>query len=70
MFSLEDRFKILKTLFQSQCCVVETVSILTRNMGHDKVPTVGAIRNYDLTPLEFFQWGAVNDSYYADPETT
>ena len=32
MFSLE-RFEILKTYFQSQCCVAETVRILKRNMG-------------------------------------
>ncbi|EGI64782.1 hypothetical protein G5I_06972 [Acromyrmex echinatior] len=44
MFSLEERFEILKTYFQSQCCVAETVRILKRNMGRDRAPTEGAIR--------------------------
>ncbi|EGI71100.1 hypothetical protein G5I_00066 [Acromyrmex echinatior] len=44
MFSLEERFEILKTYFQSQCCVAETVRILKRNMGRDRAPTDGAIR--------------------------
>jgi len=39
MFSLEERFKILKTYFQSQCCVAETVRILKRNMGRKKAPS-------------------------------
>ncbi|KYN16670.1 hypothetical protein ALC57_11179 [Trachymyrmex cornetzi] len=39
MFSLEERFEILKTYFQSQCCVAETVRILKRNMGRDRAPT-------------------------------
>ncbi|EGI59175.1 hypothetical protein G5I_12672 [Acromyrmex echinatior] len=44
MFSLEERFEILKTYFQSQCCVAETVRILKRNMGRDRAPTEGVIR--------------------------
>ncbi|EGI65392.1 hypothetical protein G5I_06141 [Acromyrmex echinatior] len=47
MFSLEERFEILKTYFQSQCCVAETVRILKRNMGRDRAPTEGAIRKLD-----------------------
>lgn len=43
MFSLEERFEILKIYFQSQCCVVETVRILKRNMGHDKAPSGTAV---------------------------
>ena len=67
MFSLEERFEILKTYFQSQCCVAETVRILKRNMGRD---VNWPARSCDLTPLDFFLWGAVKDRCYADnPET-
>ncbi|EGI66596.1 hypothetical protein G5I_04928 [Acromyrmex echinatior] len=47
MFSLEERFEILKIYFQSQCCVAETVRILKRNMGRDRAPTEGAIRKLE-----------------------
>lgn len=39
MFSLEECFEILKTYFQSQCCVTETVRILKKNMGREKAPS-------------------------------
>ncbi|EGI67253.1 hypothetical protein G5I_04186 [Acromyrmex echinatior] len=51
MFSLEERFEILKTYFQSQCCVAETVRILKRNMGRDRAPTEGAIRKLFTSTL-------------------
>lgn len=43
MFSLEERFEILKTYFQSQCCVAETVRILKRNMSREKAPSGTAV---------------------------
>lgn len=45
-FTLEQRWEILKTYFQSECCVAQTVRSLKRSFGRDKAPTAPAVRKF------------------------
>lgn len=46
-FTLEQCFKILKTYFQSGCCVAETVRVLKRTLGRNEAPTAPAVCKFE-----------------------
>lgn len=45
-FTLEQRWEILQSYFQSGCCVAETVRILKRNFGRNNAPTAAGVRKF------------------------
>ena len=45
-FTLDQRWEILKTYFQSECCVFETVRVLKRTFGRNKAPATPAVRKF------------------------
>ena len=62
-YSLEENWEILKTFFQSGESSTQTVRNLAKKMHRHP-------RSCDLTPLDYFLWGAVKDKCYANhPET-